>query len=273
MADTNGSTVGRSVISKVVAILRRLEVGGSQTATELSHSTEIPLSTAHRIVGELTAWQVLQRGADGRYELASIIGGPAPAALNPQSLLTASAATMVDLAAVTRRDVRFGYLDDTRVRYAEQACGPQPIAPFTQAATLPAHATAIGHVLLAFSPPAVVSSITNHGLAPYTPFTPTTAMTLGRALSVVRLHGVAVVSGQLSPDHAAAAAPVFGPGRSIVAALEVRLHDVVEELRGVVPALTVAARGLSRELAHIPVDNANSIGTVSSLGRECTRTA
>jgi DNA-binding IclR family transcriptional regulator len=180
---------------------------------------------------------------------------------------------MVDLAAVTRRDVRFGYLEDTRVRYAEQACGPQPIAPFTRAATLPAHATAIGHVRLAFSPPAVVSSITNHGLAPYTPFTPTTALTLGRALSAVRLRGVAVVSGQLSPDHAAVAAPVFGPGRSIVSALEVRLHNVVEDLRGVVPALTVAARGLSRELAHIPVDNANSIGTVSSLGRECTRTA
>jgi DNA-binding IclR family transcriptional regulator len=180
---------------------------------------------------------------------------------------------MVDLAAVTRRDVRFGYLEDTRVRYAEQACGPQPIAPFTRAATLPAHATAIGHVRLAFSPPAVVSSITNHGLAPYTPFTPTTAVTLGRALSAVRLRGVAVVSGQLSPDRAAVAAPVFGPGRSIVAALEVRLQDVVEDLRGVLPALTLAARGLSRELAHIAVDNANSVGTVSSLGRARTRTA
>jgi hypothetical protein len=73
---------------------------------------------------------------------------------------------------------------------------------------------------------------------------------LDRALAAIRLHGVAVVSGQLNPAHAAVAAPVFGPGREIVAALEVRLRDASEQLRRVVPALLMAARGLSRELGH-----------------------
>jgi DNA-binding IclR family transcriptional regulator len=166
---------------------------------------------------------------------------------------------------VTRRDVRFGYLNDARVWYAEQVHGPHPLAAFSAAATLPAHATAIGQALLAFSASAVVSYVTNRGLTRYTPSTPTTAMTLGRALSAARLRGVAVVNGHLSPDHAAVAAPVFGPGRQILAALEVRLHSIPEELRDVVPALTVAARGLSRELAHVPPGDADSI-SMGSIG-------
>jgi hypothetical protein len=45
---------------------------------------------------------------------------------------------------------------------------------------------------------------------------------------------------------------VFGDGGEIVAALGIRLHDVRAELPMVVPALMVAARGLSRDLAHRP---------------------
>ncbi len=166
---TNGSTVGRSVISKVVAILRRLDVVGSQTVTEIAQSTEMPLSTAHRIIGELAAWQVLRRRDDGRYELAPAIGSPERVASTPQTLLAVATPTIADLGSVTRRDVRFGYLKEARVWYAEQVHGPQPLATFTAAATLPAHATAIGQALLAFSPPSVVSYVANRGLARYTP--------------------------------------------------------------------------------------------------------
>lgn len=262
MGDTIGPTMGSSVISKVVTILRRLEDSGALTITEIAHTTGIPLSTAHRIIGELAAWQVLHRGADGRYELAPVIGEPARVRRpSPQTLLTRAAATLVDLSSATRHDVRLGYLQGARVWYAEQAHGPQPLARFTPAATLPAHATAIGQVLLAYSPPALVTDVMNCGLARYTPSTPTDAKALGRALAAIRLRGIAVVSGQLSSNHAAVAAPVFGPGRKIVAALEVRLQNVLGELRGVVPALEVAARSMSRELADVPLDDSDAISS------------
>jgi len=261
VAGTNGSTVHRSVISKVVAILRRLEVAGCQTVTEIAQATDLPLSTTHRIIGELAAWQVLHRRDDGRYEVGPAAGGRS-GAHTPLSLLQAAAPTIADLGSATGREVRFGYLDEAHVRYAEKPAGYQPLSPFLPAATLPAHATAIGQVLLAFSPASVVRDVMNDGLTGYTPSTPTNAVTLDRALTAIRFRGVAVVSGQLSPDHAAVAAPVFGSGREIVAALEVGLRDVPGELRSMIPALTVAARGLSRELGHAdPVDNAESISS------------
>jgi hypothetical protein len=43
--------------------------------------------------------------------------------------------------------------------------------------------------------------------------------------------------------------PVFGPGGTVVAALEIRVRDLRNDLPSIKAALTVAARSLSRELA------------------------
>jgi DNA-binding IclR family transcriptional regulator len=47
----------------------------------------------------------------------------------------------------------------------------------------------------------------------------------------------------------AVAVPVFGCGGEVVAALELDLHDLRADLEACKAVLTVAARGLSRELA------------------------
>jgi hypothetical protein len=61
---------------------------------------------------------------------------------------------------------------------------------------------------------------------------------------------MAVASGELLPGHCAVAVPVFGPAGELAASLEVRLRDIPSDLPGIVPALTVAARGLSRDLGR-----------------------
>jgi len=61
----NGSAVRRSVVSKVAVILRTFRFGGAFTVTEIAQLTELPLSTAHRLVVELADWQLLRRGDDG----------------------------------------------------------------------------------------------------------------------------------------------------------------------------------------------------------------
>ena len=65
----NGSAVHHTVVSKVAAILRTFRFNGALTVTEIARITELPLSTAHRLVVELADWQLLGRGDDGRYEL------------------------------------------------------------------------------------------------------------------------------------------------------------------------------------------------------------
>ena len=166
--------------------------------------------------------------------------------------------------------------------YVEKAYGCHPLSEFSAAAALPAHATALGKVLLAFSPTEIVDNVVRHGLRAYTGSTVATAARLRHALKVTRLRGMAVVSGELLPGHCAVAVPVFGPVGEVAASLEVRLHDIPSDLHGIVPALTVAARGLSRDLGRIVIDVSSGrsrgpgrrvrrAGGVVGSGRSCRR--
>jgi DNA-binding IclR family transcriptional regulator len=246
----NGAEPRRSVISKVVAIIRSFGSGRSLTITEVAQVADLPISTTHRLVHELAAWGILDRGDDARYE---IVLPPAPCGCRdcPPGLRAVAAPTIEDLSAATRSDVRLGVFDGLRVMYVEKAYGSQPLSEFCAAATLPAHATALGKVLLAYSSPDIVDSVVRHGLRGYTSSTVTTAARLRHALKVTRLRGMAVASGELLGGHAAVAVPVFGPAGEVAAALEVRLRAGPSGMPAAVPALTVAARGLCRDLGRI----------------------
>jgi DNA-binding IclR family transcriptional regulator len=137
------------------------------------------------------------------------------------------------------------------VLYVEKAYGGRPLSEFSAAATLPAHATAVGKALLAFSPPETVDHVIRHGLRSYTASTVATAARLRHALKVTRLRGIAVARGELLSGQCAVAVPVFGPAGEVAAALEVQLCDVPSEMPTTVPALMVAARGLSRDLGRV----------------------
>jgi IclR family transcriptional regulator, acetate operon repressor len=245
----NGSEPRRSVVSKVVAILRSFGSGGVLTVTEIAQVSDLPLSTAHRLVHELAAWGILHRGDDARYRVAPL-SHTCDCGERPWGLRAVAAPVVEDLSAVTGSDVRLGVLDGHRVRYAEKAHGRQPFSAFSDAATLPAHATAMGKVLLAFSPAGTVDDVIQHGLSSYTSATVANARWLRRTVKITRLRGMAIVRGELLPDHSAVAVPVFGKAGAVLAAMEIRLRDVAAELPCVLPALTVAARALSRELGH-----------------------
>ena len=58
---------GRSVISKISAILLAVSEGSAPTLTEIAARSDLPLSTVHRLVTELAAWRVLERDGEGRY--------------------------------------------------------------------------------------------------------------------------------------------------------------------------------------------------------------
>ncbi len=248
----NGSEPRRTVTSKVVAIIRSFDPGRRLTITEVAQVADLSLSTTHRLVHELAAWGILHRGDDARYEIV-LSPGSCSRSDRPPGLRTVAAPTIEDLSAATTSDVRFGVIDGHQVLYVEKAYRGRPLSEFSAAATLPAHATALGKALLAFSPPETVDHVVRHGLPSYTASTIATAVRLRHTLKVTRLRGMAVARGELRAGHCAVAAPVFGPAGEVAAALEVRLRDVPSELPGTVPALMVAARGLSRDLGRIAV--------------------
>ena len=265
----NGSEPRRTVTSKVVAIIRSFDPGRSLTITEVAQVADLSLSTAHRLVHELAAWGILHRGDDARYEIV-LRPGSCGRRDRPPGLRTIAAPTIEDLSAATTSDVRLGVIDGLQVLYVEKAYRGRPLSEFSAAATLPAHATALGKALLAFSSPETVDHVIRHGLRSYTASTVATAARLRHALKVTRLRGMAVARGELRPGHCAVAVPVFGPAGEVAAALEVRLRDVPSELPGTVPALMVAARGLSRDLGRITMPAA-PVGAVERDGGPAER--
>jgi DNA-binding IclR family transcriptional regulator len=106
----------------------------------------------------------------------------------------------------------------------------------------------VGKALLAFAPRSVVIAVEQH-LTAYTASTLDTPARLRGALRVVRLTRSATSCGEFTRDDLAVAAPVFGLGGEVVAALELEVQNLHTDLEVARTAVAVAARGLSRELA------------------------
>jgi DNA-binding IclR family transcriptional regulator len=107
------------VASRVTAILLAFHSGGTHSLTEIARVTGLPVSTTHRLLGELTSRRVLERTHDGDYRIGlplRMIGE----AREPDhaSLLDSAATAMADVAAATGSPVRFGVLEGPRVPVA-----------------------------------------------------------------------------------------------------------------------------------------------------------
>lgn len=252
----NSRNPGRSVISKVSEILLAMSEGRGQTVTELAARTDLPLSTVHRLITELAAWRVLDRDEDGQYApgapLRMIAGGCRCATSRTNAvtgLESVAAPVMEDLYRATGRPVRVGYLDGVTVAYIEKVSRHISVSRAVPAARLPAHATALGKALLAFSPN-TVAEILARGLTRYTPYTLTQPDRLQFCLRMIRTARVALSDRELDGGVRAVAAPVFGAGGQVVAAIELRVDNLGRDVHAVTAPLAIATGSLSRELIH-----------------------
>jgi DNA-binding IclR family transcriptional regulator len=245
----NSADAGRSVTSKVIAILLTFGDGNVYSLTEIARLTGLPISTTYRLASEMAAWGMLERAEDGQFRIGMQLKVIASeAAQLPPSLHERARRVLEDLStAAPRSAVRFGMLDGLQVAYLEKVDSTHPVSMIVEAKTLPAHATAMGKALLAFGSPHIVDEVIEQGLHRYTPFTLTSPDRLRRALSTIRLTRVAVCRRELELDASAVAVPVFAAGGAVVGALELAVHDS-QDFRLVQPPLVVAARSLSREL-------------------------
>jgi DNA-binding IclR family transcriptional regulator len=245
----NSTECGRSVTSKITSILMTFTEGRVHSLTEIARLAGLPVSTAHRLTSELTSLRLLERLDDGQYRVGLPLHMLGTGGAASPTLAERGAWVLDDLATATRCRARLGVLTGLDVAYIEKQPGHRPVSAFSPAATLPAHPTALGRALLAFSPADLVDAAVARGLRPYTPHTITSADRFRRALAVTRLTRVAVARWELEADVSGVAMPVFGPGGDVVAAIELAVRELGRELQPVTAALSVAARSLSRELA------------------------
>ena len=245
----NSTEAGRSVTSKITSILLTFTEGSEHSLTEIARLAGLPISTAHRLTSELASWRLLERTTEGHYRAGLPLRMIRGAETGPPSIAERAPCVLGDLAAATRCRARLGVQTEIDVSDIEKVPGPRPASTFSAAATMPAHPTAMGRALLAFSPPRLVELTIMRGLRAYTAHTVTSPERLRRALGVTRLTRVAVTRWELEADLCWIGMPVFGPGGQVVAAIEIAVRDLHQQMQAVVGTLAIASRSLTRELA------------------------
>jgi DNA-binding IclR family transcriptional regulator len=222
-------------IERAAAVLRVLATGpGPLKLTEISDALQLPKGTPHGILRPLAE---LGSGQLDRNELRA------------RSMNWAD-----PLAARTHEAVRVGVLAGTEVCVVHYVFRPDHTQQQADVdALLPAHATALGKVLLSHSPRALPPAA---GLTSYTARTITDPHRLAAELSRTRAQGFGVEAGEHLPDHGSIAAPIFGPGGLVAGAVSIhggldRLYDAGGAARpGLVSQVRDCAKAITREISR-----------------------
>jgi len=137
------------VTSKVLGIMAAFEaLHPPVSVNDLAEHASLPLSTTHRLVGELVDWGALERDRNGGIHLGSRLTSlTATAAPSMRQLLLPH---LEELCAVTKHDVSLGLRDGDQVRISERCYGQVETPRATRVGSrLPLHARAMGKTLLA----------------------------------------------------------------------------------------------------------------------------
>ncbi|SEL89355.1 DNA-binding transcriptional regulator, IclR family [Blastococcus sp. DSM 46786] len=245
---------GRSVTSRALGILDAFGADAPRLSlSQIAERSGTPLTTAHRLLGELTGWGALIRRPDGRYEIGRKLwdlGLLAPVQLE---LRQVAAPFLLDLHTTIRDTVHLAVREGLSALYVDRVSGRESVPVVSQVGSrLPLHATGVGKVLLAAAPDDVVDQVLA-ALRPVTRHTVTDPVLLARELTEIRRRRYARTCQEMSLGAASLAVPVQVErvnGPLAVAALGIVVPPHRRDLARLVPAMEMAARGIGRELAR-----------------------
>ncbi|WP_215911273.1 IclR family transcriptional regulator [Streptomyces coffeae] len=246
-----GPSEGRSVAGRVLAVLDAFDATHrSLSLTALARRAGLPLATAHRLVASLTRWGALERDTTGAYHIGLRLWEVATLSPRGVGVREAGLPFMEDLYEATHENVQLAVRDGLDVVYVELISGRSAVRVRTRVGgRLPLHATGVGLVLLAYGPARLLERVCARPMRRFTEFTIQDPARLRAALAEVRRTGVAVSDRQITVDGLSVAAPVRGPGGEVVASLSVVVPVAEGRAPALVPAVRVAAQGISRTLA------------------------
>jgi DNA-binding IclR family transcriptional regulator len=246
-------------IERAAAILRLLS-GRSKRLGVVDLAGELGLSkgTVHGLLRTLQHVGFVEQDRDtGKYQLGAALLHMGSSYLDGNELRTRALNWSDSLAGRTREAVRIGTLHDLQVLVVHHVFRPDDsLQTLDVGSLLPAHATALGKVLLAHHPFAL-SEVAKQGLPSFTDATICDPERLQRELARVAERGWAAEIGELYPGQVSIAAPIsdragrnvgamgiFGPPERLLAARQPRGELVAQVREG--------ARAVSQELGAIP---------------------
>jgi DNA-binding IclR family transcriptional regulator len=246
-------------IERAAAILRLLsDATRHHGVGELAGELELSKSTVHGILRTLQAVGfVEQDGRSGKYRLGAALLHMGSSYLDGNELRNRALNWADALASRGDESVRIGTLHDGRVLVVHHVFRPDDTRQALDVgALLPAHATALGKVLLA-SRDYLYEEIVDAGLTRFTAATTTDPAVLRTELRGVRERGWAADVEELVGGEASIAAPIHDVQGVVVGAIGVsgpieRLCEAGAASSRHVSYVREASRAISRELGAIP---------------------
>jgi DNA-binding IclR family transcriptional regulator len=242
-------------IERAAAILRLLARGsGRLGVSEIAGSLGLARGTAHGILRTLHGVGFVEQDDEtGKYRLGAALLHLGTSYLDVNELRSRAINWADALAARSGEAVRIGTPLDGKVLVVHHVFRPDDtLQTLDVGALLPAHATALGKVLLAYDAGAA-AALTGE-LELFTRRTKTVPRDLARALAEVRDMGWAAEMEEMTVGEAGVAAPIRGQGGLVVGAMGV--SGAVERICGpggrpkptLVTYVRDAARAVSRDL-------------------------
>jgi IclR family transcriptional regulator, acetate operon repressor len=210
-------------VDRAIGILDVLAQGGWRTGAEVARELGVHRSTALRLLGTLERHAIVERDdKSAKYrlgrrlpQLASVVTGESDMRQLARPLCEA-------LAEALGETVTLDVLAGDEIVPIEQATASSSVVSVNWLGRrTPVLCTASGKVILAFGPEAVRERMLNRPPARSTAHTITDRAELEAQLAAAQQAGVARTYEELELGLDAIAAPVFGPGGGVVAAMDV----------------------------------------------------
>src|SRR5580693_1792831 len=212
----------------------------------------LPRSTTHRTADRMIRLGWLDKPAD-RYRIGSRLFEIASLAPIRLELREAALPFLQDLHQATKITVQLGVLDGSQILVVEKISGHRAMPMLSQTGgMIPAHCSALGRAILAYSQPDVISAALTEPLAARTPRTLTSLVAIMRELAAVPDRGWAVEREEGNIGVSCVAAPIFGPLGEVAAALSVTGPSPMVRADRIGPALRMAAAGATRAYTSRP---------------------
>ncbi len=219
---------------------------------EIAGQLGISRTAPFRLLFTLQSLGYLKQNEDTkRYELTPKVLELGFAYLNTLQITEVARPFLEKLRDETGGSSHIGILDDTAVVFVavQQARGPSTVS-VSVGSRLPAHATAVGKILLAFQPREQWEELLLlSDLQSYTKDTKTMMTSILKELDVVRRQGYSVSSGEFEVGIRSVSAPIFDETGRAVAAVSVAAHESLLPMERVeqyvLPAICESAEELS----------------------------
>jgi IclR family pca regulon transcriptional regulator len=205
----------------------------AMSLSEIARRIGVSRSSAFRLVHTLERLGYLTREEETKsYRLGARVMSLGYAFLSSKDIAELARPELRRLRAATRCSTHLGILDGSDVIYIARYAAHEPVGTtIAVGARLPAHATTMGRILLAYKPAAYVEEHFAGPLARFTERTPTTLPELQDLLEGDRSRGYAISHSNFESGIASIAAPVFDASGEVAAAINVSIPEAAIDER------------------------------------------